>query len=323
MDNFLSRIKDPRLSSIVDAVPLGDSTEFKKILDQFPEYDPSFLWLLAYSREDQPKNREYVEKGYQKFQQVLDRGFPKLLSTKGNFVSRMWELVLCDILSASGKLEPKSTEGADFVLNSGTGKKIRIEAVAPDESSDERQRAPRPDYSRNNVAEFGGPIHDMERPIVLRTLQAFSDKKDRYDKNGPLILAINSSKTVGFVSDDTYILRRILFGLGNWQLNPFGQWGFEQLPYYNKPGESPFLVSYFGRPEFCHISGVIYSSQNPLGFIPGGYSWHNTGITFVPNPLANQPAELDFPYFKKIICTEEGYQEFEALKKFESSVLLS
>ncbi len=323
MQVFLSRISDARLSSVLDSVPLGDSGEFKKVLDQFPEYDSSFLWLLAYSREDLPKNRKYIEGCYRKFEKVLDRGFPTLLATKGNFVSRMWELVLCDILSSSGELKPKSAKGADFILNSQGGQKVQIEAIAPEESNNKEQRAPRPDYSRGNVAELGGLIHDTERPIVLRTLQAFSDKKNGYDKNEPLILAINSSKTVGFVSDDTYILRRILFGLGNWQLYPSGQWGFEQLPYYNKPGETPFLVSYFRRPEFSHISGVIYSSQNPLGFIPDGYSWHNSGITFVPNPLATHPVALDFLYFKKIICTDEDYQEFEAPKKFESSISLN
>jgi hypothetical protein len=236
----------------------------------------------------------------------------------------MWELILCDILSASGEFVPKGAAGADFILKSETGKLTQIEAIAPNESNNAELRAIRPDYSASNIFESGGPIHDMERPIILRALQAFNDKKAGYNQKIPLILAINSHKAVGTVSDDSHILRRILFGLGNITLTKTssGEYvqGFEQLPYYNKPGEEPFLVAYFRRPEFNHISGIIYTSQNPLGFIPGGYSWHNSGITFVPNPKATYPIELDFPYFKKIVCTEAGYQESEPEKKFQSSL---
>lgn len=320
MLSLLSKLKNENIARVIDSVPLGDSEEFKKVLGEFPEYDPSFLWLLAYSREDQPRNRKYIEEGYKKYHTILDRDFPRLIASKGNFGSRMWELILCDVLSASGTLQPRKAAGADFILKSPEEKLVQIEAVAPDESKKNEMRAIRPDYSTGHIFEFGGQIHDMERPIVLRALQAFDDKKEGYDKKLPLILAINSYKAVGTISDDNYILRRILFGLGNWTLNRERQWGFEQLPYYNKPGEEPFLVAYFLRPEFSHISGVIYTSQNPLGFIPVGYSWHNSGITFVPNPLATHPIELEFPFFKKVLCTEEGYQELEAPKKFESSV---
>lgn len=317
MKNFLSRIKDARLNNIIDSIPLGDGNEFDKLVAQYPEYDHSFLWLLAYSKEGQPKNRKYIEECYQKFDQILDSGFPKSLAENQNFHSRMWELILCDILSASGEFVPKGAMGADFILKSSVGQLVQIEAVAPNESEKSEMRAIRPDYSTSHIFEIGGQIHGMERPIVLRVLQAFGDKKEGYNKALPLIIAINSHKAVGIISDDTYILRRILFGLGNLTITTAGIRGFEQLPDYNKPGEKPFPVAYFRRKEFNHISGVIYTSQNPLGFIPNGNSWQNSGITFVPNPLATHPVKLDFPYFKKILCTNESYQELEAPKKLE------
>jgi len=323
MPVFLSKIKNPDLDAVLNSAPLGDQKEFQEVVARFSQYDPQFLWLLSYSREDIHKNRTYIEEAYKKFYKILDKGFPKILVQKGNFVSRMWELILCDIFSSLGELAPRGAQGADFVLHTSTGQSVQIEAVAPDESRYVNQRAPRPDYSESNMAEFGGQIHDMERPIVLRTLQAFSDKKEGYLKDQPLIIAINSSKSVGTISDDTYILRRILFGLGNWTMTQGGEWSFEQLPFYNKPGEKPFLVSYFTRPEFSHISGVIYSSQQPLGFIPGGYSWHNSGITFVPNPIATNPVSIDFPFLKKIVCNKTIYQEIEPTKKFESIILPS
>lgn len=327
MQHFLSRIKDSRLDKIIDSIPFGNKEEFENVCKQYQEYDPSFLWLLTYPGEGQEKNSEYLEKGYRKFHKILDSGFPKLLARNGYFESRMWELILCDTLSFSGDLQPKSAEGADIILKSPSGKIVQVEAVAPNEAFDVEMKAIRPDYSSGNIFEFVGQIHDIERPVVLRALKAFSSKEGGYDYKSPLILAINAHKTVGTISSDSYILRRILFGLGNQTLTKTinGNYisGFEQLPNYNKPNKEPFPVAYFRGSEYSHISGVIYTSQSPMGLIPGGYGWHNTGITFVPNPMAAYPVELDLPFFKKIHCNEYAYQEFEPVQNFKTSESLN
>ena len=135
-----------------------------------------------------------------------------------------------------------------------------------------------------------------------------------------MIIAINSCKAVGLVSDDNYVLRRILFGLGNIKINSNGQKRFEQLSFFTKPKgkENSFFVPFFRDSNYEHISGVIYTSQKPLDLICGT-GFQNSGITFVPNPLANHPVDLDFPYFKKLLVGEK-YQELPAKKYFKNQI---
>jgi hypothetical protein len=326
MLSFIKKIKDPRLEKIVDSVKLGDLSAFKKIQDNFPEYDVSFLWLLCYAADQTIKERKYIEENYKKFYQVLDSKFPQKLATNGNFDSRMWEMILCDILSASGNLIPKGEAGADFLLSDEHGREIQVEAVTPNEADDEELRSIKPNYTNGRIFQLSGNIEDLERPVLLRVFsQGFIAKADKgYDKSKPLIIAINSCKTVGLSSWDQYVLRRLLFGLGfdviRKKVDDSHSHELQQNPYLNKPGEKSFDVGVFRSQEYEHISGVIYTSQWPLGLIPGGYSWSNSGIVFVRNLMATHQIDLKFPFFREMICNKEIYQEIEAEKVFESSI---
>lgn len=327
MINFLKKIKDSRLQGIIDSVALGDAKAFERVKNQFLEYAPSFLWLLCYAKEETLINRKYIEENYKKFCQILDPDFPKIFASISNFESRMWEMILCDILSASGRLEPKGKDGADFLLKDDNDEYVQIEAVAPDESDDPSLRAIRPDYSKNKQFELSGNIEDLERPILLRVFdKGFIQKARRknYDNQKPLIVAINSSKVVGLSSDDEYVLRRFLFGLGYITItrnsNGMSSYGFQQNASLNKPDKDKFEVAVFRNPDYKHISGVIYTSQQSMGFLPDSYSWHNSGITFVKNPMATHPVKTEFPFFKEIICNEEKYQRIDAKEKFKSVI---
>ncbi|MDP2684057.1 MAG: hypothetical protein Q8P20_03285 [bacterium] len=325
MKFFLEKIGDKRLENIAGCIYPSNVKQFEKIQKQFPEYDASFLWLLCYQNEGAPFTIKYIEENYKKFHQVLDSGFLKIISAQGNFISRMWEMIICDIINSSGKLIPKKQPGADFLLELKDGEQVQIEAVAPDESDDENLRSQRPDYSSGNIVELGGNIEDVERPILLRVFSnGINEKAGKYQKDKPLIIAINSCKVVGTISDDNYVLRRILFGLGFYtkkQNDKF--WSFQQNPLLNKPDREKFPVAIFRNFEFEHISGIIYTSQGPMGLIPGGYGWVNHGITFVPNPLAKYKVDINFPFFRRIECNEQIYQEIEAEQEFKSSVSIT
>ena len=321
MPDFVEKVHDQRLKAITASIGLGNVNEFSALQMKFPEYDSNFLWLIAYSREDIPAQQAYVEANYKQFHKVLDSDFPRLLSQKTRFASRMWEMILCDVLSSSGELVPKKSSGADFLLRTPGGQDIQIEAIAPDEACDEGLRARRPDYSTSNMAEVSGHIEDLERPILLRVHHGIREKAGSYSRNHPLIVAINSSKAVGFVSLDEYVLRRVLFGLGATTITRSGVVGLEQRPHLNKPGGTDFPVAVFRDPEYAHISGVIYTSQNPLGLIPGGYGWTNQGITYVPNPLASRKADVIFPSMKRLECDDSLYREIAAPEKFKSVVI--
>lgn len=82
-------------------------------------------------------------------------------------------------------------------------------------------------------------------------------------------------------------------------------------------------MAVFRDPKYRHVSGIIYTSQSSRGLIPGNYGWHNYGVTFVPNPMATNPIDIQFPFFRTTTCTEEKYEELEAVEPFTSRVLTS
>lgn len=331
MNSLLEIINDPELDLLLDCIDVTSGSEknteqFKEITAQHPEYNRDFLWLLCYSRENFLDVKKYIQANYKKFHQFLDSGFPGKLA-KNNFEGHMWELILCDLLSSSGKLIPKSAAGADFLLETSGGQRVQVEAIASSESEDVSLRSIRPDYSESNMFSLSGAVEDLERPVLLRFTQAFDDKSQtKYETDKPLIIAINTSKAVGLSSRDDYILRRVLFGLGceTITLKPDGSFegGLQQKTFLNKPGKKEFPVGRFRDPKYKHVSGVIYTSQGSTGLIPGGWGWNNYGITFVPNPLATNKVDLDFAFFRKIICNEDIYEEIEAKENFVSRAML-
>lgn len=330
MDEFIKKLKNEELTKIIDSVPLGGRQQFQKVIDAFPDYDLAFLWLMVYPSEGSEIQRKYIDRGYKKFKKILDSGFPNKLATKDRFESHLWELVLCDVLSGSCDLLPKKKSGVDFFIQAENGQTIQVEAVAPNEAEDEELRSTRPDFKEGEkFFSIGGKIEDAERPVLLRVFdKGFIEKAERkqYDSNKPLIIAINSSKIVGLSSFDEYVLRRLLFGLGynTITFNPDGttRSGLVQNPYLISADIGP-NVAVFRNPKYRHVSGVIYTSQKSLGFVPGGWSWHNSGITFVPNPLAKYPITNAFPFFKRLLCDEKLYQELPAEKTFNSTIDLS
>ncbi len=180
MNKFIKKIKDTRLNDIINTVKLGDANQFKKIQEKFSEYDISFLWLLCYPKEGNIKERAYIEKSYEKFFKYLDSDFPRKLASKGNFDSRMWEMILCDILSSSGRLKEKGEARVDFILESNDKQLIQIEAVAPNEADEKKLQSVKPGYTGENIFELSGNIEDLERPILLRVFdKGFIQKAEK------------------------------------------------------------------------------------------------------------------------------------------------
>jgi|GEM_PF-4480672 len=330
MDLIFQRIKDQRLRKIVGCIKKEWRSDvvtekFNPITEEYSEYDRDFLWLLCYQSEESIRILDYIEANYKQFHQYLDSGFLKKMSQKGRFTSHMWEMVLFDMLSSSGVLIPKSAAGADIILKTPEGQEVQIEAIAPDDFNDPQLRATRPNYSEGNIFTGGGLIEDLERPILLRFIKGFDMKANKtYPKDKPLILAINTHKTVGLISHDPYIIRRVLFGLGYVTIkrhsDDSNSTGLQLNDQLNKPGEKSFTVGRFRDPKYKHISGVIYTSQNPIGLIPNGFGWSNYGVTYIPNPLASNKIDLPLDFFKKIICNEEAYQEIDEINSFKSVI---
>lgn len=331
MKTLLTKINDPRLNCLVERLDnITDGVElqnkFKLILEEYQEYDSTFLWVLCYHHENIPLVNKYIEENYKKFHQYLDSGFPKKIAKKSKFDSHMWEMLLLDMLSSTGKLIQKKEGGADILLELKSGQLVQVEAIVPEEAEDTTLHSIKPNYSKSDMFELSGNIEDLERPILLRFVNAFDDKaKTTYEKDKPLIIAINTSKVVGTISRDDYIIKRILFGLGADTITKKSDGsyvkGLEQKSSLKKPHKEDFLVGRFRDSKYKHVSGVIYTSQSPIGLVPGRWGWSNHGITYVPNPLATHKVDLDLGFFRKIICNEEIYQETDAEQDFVSNVL--
>lgn len=330
MYSFLETLNNPELIKLIGKIKpqMSDRLvpEFsKRVMAKYPDYDETLLWLLMYQHENNQNVLEYISKNYTKFHQIYDSGFLNKLVKKDCFSSHMWEMILCDILSTYGELIPKKAGGSDFILQTQNGKQIQIEAISINEASEGGIRSARPDFSSGNSASRSGKTDDLERAVLLRFASGLKDKAktETYDKTKPLIIAINTSKAVGFISRDNFVLRWVLFGLGNDTITRHSDGtysnGLEQkMEAFGKNGS--FKVGWFRGTEYEHISGVIYSSQEPRGFAPNGYSWHNYGMTYVANPNALHPANVDFKCMRKLIVTEQEYIEAEASCDFLSNI---
>ena len=330
MYSFLEKLGDPELMSLVGKMPskINDrlvSKFFKRITSKYAQYDVALLWLLMYQNENSQEILGYISKNYAKFHKVYDRGFLKKLVKRNCFSSHMWEMIICDILSNYGEFVPKKARGSDFLLKLKNGSLIQVEAISMNEASEGGIRSDRPDFSAGNFVSLAGKTDDLERAVLLRFASGLKEKAESktYDSNKPLIIAINSSNAVGFTSRDNFVLRWILFGLGNDTITRHSDGsysrGLEQK--VEAPGKTgSFPVAWFRDIEYKNVSGVIYTSQPPQGFIPQGYSWQNYGMTFVANPNALNPAEIDFKCMKKLRVTQQEYGEEEATSDFYSSV---
>lgn len=326
MDDILHDIGDINLNKIIGTVAFGKSDEFKKLRSQFYRYDRDFLFLLAYSHPDNQRKRIYINKAYKKFKSILDTQYVTEFPMNNRFISRLWEIVLCDLLLGSGQISIRTSEGPDFLLESLNGERIGVEAVAPDESKE--RRITRATSSCPNIqSSAGGNIEEHEIPVILRTLnQGLREKLEnkKYKKDKPLIIAINARRYAGIASQDEYVLRRLLFGLGYHTITRDNYGSYSKGLQVNNNlllQNKELKLGLFDKEEYKHISGIIYTSRHPLDLLGSGYGWSKEAVIYVPNPNTIYPLKTEFPFFKRINSDGKTYYlEYPAERDFISSV---
>lgn len=315
MQSILKQINDPELDKIRGCVRKEwnnrfFSEYFKRKTVKLKKYDPDLLWLLMYEDDYSKNTLKYLDTVYNKYRLILDAGFAQKVVSKGRFQNHVWEMILCDVLSSYGTLIPKGEAGADLLLQIGSGKIIQIEAVTPNEANDPSLQTVKPVYDEDNFFSYTAGINEKELPVVLRFLQGFDQKaKKEYAIDKPLILAINTGQVVGLTTLDDHVLRQALFGIGCVQItyhtDKTRTYGFQQTPKIDKGG-GEFYVARFRDKKYSHISGVIYSSRKPHDLTPYGLGWRNSGLVYIPNPIAKHPVKIDFSCMRTITVTEEG-----------------
>jgi hypothetical protein len=331
MLEILNKLNIPELRSLLWKVderfqPHLIQKYYKMVCNKYTGYDTDFLYFVFYKNSYTVNVLKYIDIGYEKYKKILDSGFLKKLISRRNFESHVWEIILCDVLSHYGTFIPKKEKGADILLKDSKGQIIQIEAIVPNEADNKDLRAVKADFTESNYFQYAGNIAELEMPIILRFFQGFGDKVDGYDKSKPLIIAINTGVAVGVSTLDEYVLRMALFGLGCNTITKHSDGsfssGFVQSPTLDKGNGRPFKIGRFRDPLYSHISGVIYSSQKPTSLTSNGYGWSNSGLVFIPNPLATHPVDIDFECMSKMIVNDDIYSFTQPSSIFKSSISL-
>jgi len=331
MREIIADLNDNRLLKLTGSIKNAWSDRlvtpyFKRISAKYPEYDSNFLWLLMYQSDNNQETCRYLDENYRLYKKklnILDSGFVKKLVANGNFQARVWEMIVCDMAASIGQLIAKVDAGPDILAKVGE-QEVLIEVVAPNEALDENYRTIKPVYNSNGFFSHSGTVDVLELPVVLRFLKGFDEKaKDHAAIQSPFIIAINTGKVVNMTSYDEYVLRLSLFGLGcetiTLNKDESTSRGLESKPYIEK-GTKPIPSARFWSEDYAHVSGVIYSSQPPIGLTPNSYGWSNSGVYYIPNPMARQPISFDANFMHKMIVTESEYYQVEAAEKWQSTI---
>lgn len=236
---------------------------------------------------------------------------------------RFWEMYLgCSLLEAGRTLLPVAERQRDggqpdlCVLEDG--RRIWIEAIAPDEG------APGPDQIVRPIPinEGGGLVAAPIRQAQLRTSGAFWTKAQKighYIEQGviapedPRIIAISASRFGVFVAEQPLpLVMTTLFPIGdayvtiNRMTGNVLEEGFHASPFIQRERNSIPRTAFLDE-RFADISGVIWSR---IGI--GNLSRQVRPITYVHNPLAQTPLPLNWGVWDREFVTTRRGDEWEA-----------
>lgn len=257
---------------------------------KFNKYAPLFTkWathLPTYT-----KVTPIINNAYKRCEQYLDDVFLKQFPTKEEFWSRLWELFLCDffITRDFSLYQNKNKEWTpDFcILHNNV--KIWIEASMPSENS-----------SIEKLRNWTYKLDEISNPRYLRLSNSFTIKANKWNStylnNGcdewdPFIIAINWNSIDSWTSDK-WILA-ILYWIGLTQIDNNGNISYQKLPHLTKDNKTIIETNYFSKPEFSHVSWVIYL-ESEISFENDDLVVESWRFQFVPNINAKNPVSNDF-----------------------------
>lgn len=252
-------------------------TYLEELKKSYPEADIECLsWIDSKSLEH--KNH-------------LDNEFRKELLKSENFSSRIWELILCDILIQKWIAILSHKNGwPDFSFDDWYGNRIHIEAVSSGTWNGDNSISKIPESGVFNIS---WKITD-ER--LLRITESLDTKRKKYENylekwivnpSDILIIAVNGEKMDGCIDDVLYgwwiecflywvdkmvcTLSQSLDGISdNWK------WGYTIRNTITKKNWEPIPTRFFCNNENSIISGVLYAKHISINYnILCLYYWHN------------------------------------------------
>ncbi|HWX26607.1 MAG TPA: hypothetical protein VNZ53_04105 [Steroidobacteraceae bacterium] len=217
------------------------------------------------------------------------------------FQQRYWEMFLAQHLKQAGHRIARKKSGPDFWFEVD-GKKIWIEAVAPERSADIDA------HYRAELLNSGGWFH--ADPFHLRWTQAIREKVNKYseylkkgivDKTDVCIVALNAGLlgSLGMVGKSDYpALVDVVFGAGaeyavvdRASMKIVDQ-GYQREPVIMK-GKSPVAKHFFLEADTRHVSAILASGVSPEVWTPiiAAYNPH------APNSLPPGNLGAQFEYY--------------------------
>lgn len=284
-----------------------DQEKLDKTLLQYPGFSKAFIAIAV----AKPEIRKWYEDQWLELQKYLDKDFASRFQKESEHAARAWEFHLGTVLLEHRlELQEKNWEtGPDFCIQTSTGQKIWIEAIACDLGSVDPVE-PMPEMIPRAMYSFGGNIEDINRPRALRITSAIGTKLEKYknylsdpksgiSENDCLIIAING-EAIQHHSEPRMLFKRAIFGQGPDVYVKVA--GKEKLqgPLYKptptiikkvKNREEEIPAHFMEMDEFAKISAVIYSGHSAY------QSWlndYNLGDNFLfayhtspDNPIPN------------------------------------
>ena len=262
---------------------------------------------------NRPETRKWYEHYWQKIHRYLDKDFAQKFRLESEHESRGWEFHIASVLLDHGvNLKEKTwNTGPDFCIQTPEGRNIWIEAICCT-SGEVDPVPPKPDLTEGKVYIGGGGIEDLNRPRVLRILNAVGTKYEKFKRyvadgksgvseNDCLIIAI-SGANIEFASDSEVLLKRAVFGVGldtyykdpktNKLVGPF----YKPSPNIIKKakiGDKIMPANFMEMEGFSNINAVLYCGHHAYNCERNG---HKVGDDFLfayhVNPTNSLPVNL-------------------------------
>lgn len=236
--------------------------------------------------------------------------------------ARFWEMYLgCVLLETGRTLLPVADRlrhgGQPDLCVIDEGRRIWIEAIAPDEGAPGPDQVTRPVPLNQGGGLFAAPIRQGQ----LRTSGAFwtkAQKIARYIEQGVIaaedtrIIAISASRFGVYVSEQPFpLIMTTLFPIGDAYVTidratgDLLEEGFHTSPLIERE-RNPIPRTAFLDERFADVSGVIWSR---VGL--GNMSRRSRPITYVHNPLAHVPLPTNWGVWDREFVTTPNGDEWE------------
>lgn len=286
-----------------------------------PNLDRGFENLKAAESATEQHLHELIEAMWRTYEPYADPDFPEGFARDVD--GRFWEMYLgCTFLDAGRTLLPvveRQREGGQpdlCILEDG--RRIWIEAIAPDEGAPGLDQIVRPIPMNEGGRLVDAPI----RQAQLRTSGAFWTKAQRiarYLEQGVIvpedarIIAISASRFGVYITEQPLpLIMTTLFPIGDAYITIDRETGnvvdegFHPAPFIHRE-RNPIPRTAFLDERFADISGVIWSR---IGL--GNLSRRIRPLTYVHNPLAQIPLPTNWGVWDREFVTTRRGEEWEA-----------